>query len=107
MGKSTTGRPAKKSVTFNPRSRIKCPMETKRTRDDIFGRQRSLIAASEVRRVRAALAMTQAQLAAALGINPRTVVRGEARGLEVPLGNKTRRPNVRAAWLRLQVKAAK
>lgn len=74
----------------------------KRTRNEEFGRRRELVPAIEVRRVRAALKMTQVEFAAALDITPRTVIRGEARGLEVPWSENTRRPTVYVNWCRLQ-----
>jgi DNA-binding transcriptional regulator YiaG len=76
----------------------------KRTRNDEFGRRRELVPAEEVRRVRAALKMTQTEFATALCITPRTVIRGEARGLEVPMRQDTRRPDVYVNWCRLQRK---
>lgn len=77
----------------------------KRTRNDEHGRRRELVPAAEVRRVRAALKMTQAEFATALDITPRTVIRGEARGLEVPWDENTRRPTVYVNWRRLIGKA--
>jgi DNA-binding XRE family transcriptional regulator len=68
-------------------------------------RKRPLVDPTEVRRVRVALGMTQGQFAAALGIHVRTVVRGEARGLEVPWRGDTLRPGVWLAWYRLKAKA--
>ncbi len=76
-------------------------MKTKRTRDDSYGRRRDLIPAAEVRRVRAAHHMTQAEFAVALDVSPRTIVRGEQRGLEVPMHQDTRRPTVYVNWCRL------
>ena len=72
-----------------------------------IARRRDLIPATEVRRVRKILDMTLAEFAEALDVNPRTVGRGESRGLEVPMREKSRRPWVRYAWLRLHAKAAK
>jgi hypothetical protein len=77
----------------------------KRTRNEEFGRRRDLVPAEEVRRVRAALQMTQAEFATALCITPRSVVRGEARGLYVPWREDSRRPEVYLAWRRLTEKA--
>jgi DNA-binding XRE family transcriptional regulator len=75
----------------------------KRTRiDDKFGRRRDLIPAVDVRRVRAALGMTQVDFATAIGVSPRTVVRAEQRGLEVPMRPDTKRPEVWVNWCRLQ-----
>ncbi len=73
----------------------------KRTRDDSFGRRRNLVAAEEVRRVRKANGMTQAEFALVLGVTVRTVVRGEQRGLEVPMRDDTKRPEVYLKWCRL------
>jgi DNA-binding XRE family transcriptional regulator len=72
-----------------------------------YGRHRGLVDAAEVRRVRAALELTQAQLAAALGVSRRTVIRGEARGMDIPWRGDSSRAGVRAAWVRLQAKCAK
>jgi DNA-binding transcriptional regulator YiaG len=77
----------------------------KRTRNDEHGRRRELVPAEEVRRVRAVLQMTQTEFATALCITPRTVIRGEARGLEVPSRQDTRRPTVYVNWCRLQRQA--
>jgi DNA-binding XRE family transcriptional regulator len=73
----------------------------KRTRNEEFGRRRDLVPAAEVRRVRAAHHMTQAEFAVALCVTPRTVVRGEARGLDIPMRGDTRRPEVYVNWCRL------
>lgn len=80
-------------------------MKKKRTRTETNGRRRELIAAAEVLRVRMLLNMTQAQLADALGVHRRTVIRGEARGIEIPWRVDTTRADVRDVWHQLQVKA--
>jgi DNA-binding XRE family transcriptional regulator len=77
-------------------------MKKKRTRNEEFGRRRDLIPAAEVRRVRAAHHMTQVEFATALCLTPRTIVRGEARGLYIPMRGDTRRPEVYINWCRLQ-----
>lgn len=79
---------------------------SKRTRNEEFGRRRDLIPAAEVRRVRLKNHMTQAAFAVALGVTARTVVRGEKRGLEIPMRPDTLRPEVWVNWCRLARKAA-
>jgi len=71
-------------------------------RNEEFGRRRDLIPADEVRRVRAAHGMSQTDFAVALGVTARTIVRGEQRGLYVPMRPDTRRPEVWVNWCRLQ-----
>jgi DNA-binding XRE family transcriptional regulator len=78
----------------------------KRTRNEEFGRRRELIPAAEVRRVRAAHGMTQERFAVALCLTPRTIVRGEQRGLYIPMRGDTRRPEVYVNWCRLAREAA-
>jgi DNA-binding transcriptional regulator YiaG len=79
----------------------------KRTRDDSFGRHRQLVEAADVSTLRAKLGMTQAQLAAELGVAIRTVMRGEARGMEIPWHSGSSRSDVAEAWSRLSARAHK
>lgn len=76
-------------------------MKKKRTRNEEFGRRRELIEAAEVRRVRLGNGMTQADFAIALCVTPRTIVRGEKRGLYIPMRGDTKRPEVYVNWCRL------
>lgn len=79
----------------------------KRTRNEEFGRRRDLMPAADVRRVRAANHMTQAEFAVALCVTPRTIVRGEQRGLYIPMRGDTTRPEVYVNWCRLARKGLK
>jgi len=81
-------------------------VKKKRIRTEGNGRRRELISGAEVLRIRMLLNMTQEQLAAELGVHRRTVIRGEARGIEIPWRVDTRRADVRDVWHQLQDKAA-
>lgn len=55
-----------------------------------------------MRELRRRLSLTQDEFAAALGVTRRTVIRGEQRGLELPLGSWGPRGDVWTCWTELQ-----
>jgi ribosome-binding protein aMBF1 (putative translation factor) len=73
----------------------------KRTRDDSAGRVRQLVEAADVSTLREALGLSQAQLAAQLGVSRRTIIRGELRGMEIPFRPDSTRSSVYEAWNQL------
>lgn len=65
-------------------------------------RRRYLEPAEHVRDLRRRLGLTQLEFAARLGVHVRTIIRGEQRGLELPLGEWGPRGDVWKRWVELQ-----
>lgn len=70
-------------------------------------RRRYLEPAENVRALREGLHLTQSEFAERLRVTRRTVIRGEQRGLELPLGSWGPRGHVWEAWAELQRQLAK
>jgi hypothetical protein len=65
-------------------------------------RHRYLEPAEHVRELRRRLSLSQGEFAERLGVTRRTVIRGEQRGLELPLGSWGPRGDVWTRWCELQ-----
>jgi hypothetical protein len=72
----------------------------------MFKRFRYLEPAETVIALRQALSLSQGDFARRLGVSRRTVIRGELRGLELPLGPWGSRGHIFTAWSELQAEAA-
>jgi DNA-binding XRE family transcriptional regulator len=64
------------------------------------------VPADEVRRVRSLLMLSQAELAARLGVSRRTIIRGEERGMETPWWSRNpERSELRKRWNEVKAEA--